>query len=233
MHLARHDPNHVFKLQTIYGSLYFRDNFGDITNLANLFYRQVYELRALNVPGVILDVGANIGLAAAWFAHFNPSKEIYCFEPLPGNTELIRLNCPAAHVERVALGASRGQTQLQVDPDGVMASCIPMAWDTNGATFDVMPLDEFIQAAQIDHVALLKIDAEGMEIEILNGCHDTLLKTQLVAMETHGSSRHVESAKLLRSVGFVIDKEEFSGDTGMLFASRGRTGVASDRDLDA
>ena len=68
LHLARHHPERVFSLKTRYGSLYFRDNFGDITNLANLFYHPAYPVGVLEGPGVILDVGGNIGLAAAWFA---------------------------------------------------------------------------------------------------------------------------------------------------------------------
>ena len=37
--LARHHPAHVYALDTVYGRLHFRDNFGDITNLPNLLYR--------------------------------------------------------------------------------------------------------------------------------------------------------------------------------------------------
>ena len=100
LHLEEHHPNKIYTLNTIYGPLYFRDNFGDITNLVNLFYRQVYQIQTVTSPGVIIDLGANIGLAAAWFAYHNPEHPIYCFEPLADNASLIKFNCPKAEVNR-------------------------------------------------------------------------------------------------------------------------------------
>src|SRR5262249_43327634 len=78
LHLGAYEPNEVYKLKTIYGPLYLRDNIGDITNLPGLFLENVYKSKALHEDGVILDVGANIGLAAAWFALHNPGRPIYC-----------------------------------------------------------------------------------------------------------------------------------------------------------
>jgi FkbM family methyltransferase len=218
--MGSYHPTQVYALQTVYGPLHFRDNFGDVTNLANLFYRQVYRLRALPEEGVILDVGANIGLAAAWFAFHNPGRPIHCFEPLAANAAVIRLNCPHARVVEAAVGSRRDRVRLNVDPDQVMASSIPCRWQTKEVEFDVLPLDEYVAAQAIDGVALLKIDAEGMEVEILKGAQATLPKICRVAMETHGEATHAEVLRLLGDAGFHIDAAEFEGSTGMVFASR-------------
>jgi FkbM family methyltransferase len=218
--LGAYDPDRIYSLDTIYGPLFFRDNFGDITNLTNLFFKQVYRLGTLPRTGAVIDVGANIGLAAAWFAFHNPDRAIYCFEPLGANADLIARNCPNARVEQVALGARRGSVTLRVDPNNVMASRIPCGWETNEGTFPVVPLDEIIQAHGVAQVAMLKMDAEGMELEILEGAKNTLEITQQVAMETHGSSRHAAVLPILRERGFTIDSQEFNESTGMVFASR-------------
>lgn len=224
--LGTYHPNDIYSLQTIYGPLHFRDNFGDITNLVGLFYQNVYRSKALDQDGVILDVGANIGLAAAWFALHNPGKPIYCFEPLRMNAELVSMNCPTARVEQVAIGARRGRVKLKVDPDGVMASSIPCRWETQETEFDVISLDEFISRKGIEQIALLKIDVEGMETEILEGAIQTLSKTYQIAMETHGRSRHEKAVSSLLDAGFSIDAEEFENTTGLVFASRGKAGQA-------
>lgn len=218
--MGEYHPKEVYSLKTIYGPLHFRDNFGDITNLAGLFHQNVYRSKALAEDGVILDVGANIGLAAAWFAIHNAGKPIYCFEPLTENVALISRNCPTASVERVAVGAKRGRVKLHVDPDSVMASSIPCRWETTDAEFEVISLDEFTLQRGIKSVAMLKIDVEGMETEILKGSKETLKRTHRVAMETHGRARHGEAMKRLRAAGFNIDAQEFVGATGLIFASR-------------
>jgi FkbM family methyltransferase len=222
LHLARYRPNTVYAVETIYGLLHLRDNFGDVTNLAGLLYRQVYGVQRLDRPGVVLDVGANIGLAAALFAHYNSDRTIYCFEPLPSNVGLIRRNCPNARVVACAVGAAHGRVQLDVDADGVMASRIPCRWPTTSAEFDVITLDEFAASEGIGEVALLKIDAEGMEDEILAGGGATLGRTHRVVLETHGRQRHDAVLHRLRERGFEIDSEVFGKATGFVAATRRR-----------
>jgi len=83
-----------------------------------------------------------------------------------------------------------------------------------------MALDDFIKAHDITKVALLKMDTEGMELEIFKGAGKTLGITHQIAMETHGRERHAESLVILRDSGFNIESETFDGRTGMIFASR-------------
>jgi FkbM family methyltransferase len=218
--MAHYQPDTVYSLKTRYGSYYFRDNFGDITNLTNLIYRDVYGIKTLKGPGVILDVGANIGLAAAWFARFNPDREIYCFEPLASNASLIRLNCPSASIHQVAVGAGPGTVSLGVDSSSVMASRLSCSWSTTNYTFETVCLDEFTARRDIKEVALLKIDAEGMEVDILNGARRTLRHVRRVAMETHGLKSHNTVIHTLSNNGLTVDASSFNGHTGMVFAFR-------------
>lgn len=218
--LAKHEPERVYTLSTKGGPLHFRDNFGDITNLPNLFWREVYRGPRRPGPGAILDVGANIGLAAAWYSRNFPDRPIHCFEPLEENARMARLNCRAAVVNNVAVGARAGTVELEVDRDAVMATAIPWEHAVDTRTLEVITLDEYVRDHGIERVAVLKIDTEGMELDVLDGARSTLAMTDTVAMETHGRDRHDGTLERLRSAGLTIDREDFDGATGMVFASR-------------
>jgi FkbM family methyltransferase len=218
--LGRHHPNEVFTLRTTFGTLHFRNNFGDITNLTNLLYREVYRLPRRATQGAILDVGANIGMAAVWFQVRYPGHEMHCFEPLAENTRLIALNAPAARINQVAVGAAAGSTVFAVDGDAVMASSIPYARAAGSRTVEVIALDDYVRTHGITQVAVLKIDAEGMELDVLAGARETLQRTDQIAMETHGSNRHETVIQRLADAGFRIERQNYSGATGLVFAAR-------------
>jgi FkbM family methyltransferase len=224
--LARHHPNRIYSLDTVFGRLHFRDNFGDITNLPDLLHREVYRTKAAVGAGVILDVGANIGLAAAWFSRQYPGRPIHCFEPLVENARLIPLNCPGATVRQVAVGRARGAVDLAVDADGVMASTIPYGRAAATRRLDVIALDDYAAEQGFDRVALLKIDTEGMELDVLEGARRVLDVTGVVAMETHGAERHSETIRILQAAGLQLDREEFDRTTGLVFASRSTRPIA-------
>lgn len=215
-----HHPDRTFTIDTSYGRLHLRDNFGDITNLPGLLYHEVYQVPVALPPGAILDVGANIGLAAAWLARTFPGRPIHCFEPLVENVAMVRKNCPGARVSAVAVGREPGRTTLRVDPDGVMASAIPTRWKTGERDLEVITLDDYTREHEPGAIALLKMDTEGMELDILDGAAETLARTHAAVMETHGRDRHAGCIERLERAGFVVGRDEFEGATGLLFVSR-------------
>jgi FkbM family methyltransferase len=220
MHLASYHPLAIQRVATRFGDLYFRDNFGDITNLPGVVWRNVYGCEPLAGEGAILDAGANIGLFSMLASRLNPGRPIYSFDPLPENVELVRLNCPAAKVFCVALGRECGSARLRVDRQSVMASSVGRSLETVELEFRVVPLDQIVEEEKIQKVAFLKLDTEGMEVEILSGARQALLRTSRVAMETHSPGLHAQSQELLLAAGLRVDEQHFSGATGIIFASR-------------
>jgi FkbM family methyltransferase len=220
--LASHHPDQVYSLDTKFGRLHFRDNFGDCTNLLDLFYREVYRIPGELPQGDVIDVGANIGLASAWFAHRDPHRTFHCFEPLASNARMIKLNCPTAKVHQFAVGKQPGQVTLNVDPDGVMASQIDCRWKTSETTFQVVSLDSFFEHDMPERVAVLKIDAEGMEGDILQGAARILQRTEQVVLETHGHEMHAFVIDLLKNAGFLIVSDTKRTHTGIVCTARAR-----------
>jgi FkbM family methyltransferase len=217
---AKHDPARIYALATRLGDVHLRDNFGDVTNLPGLLVENTYRVTKLDRPGEILDVGANIGLFAKWIHAHNPERRLHCFEPLPSNANMVRLNCPRALVNQVGVGSRRGKVQVGVDEHAVMASSVAQRWALKPIEFEVLPLDEYAAEQGIHEVAFFKLDTEGMELDVMEGAQQLLARTHVVAMETHGEERHRASIERLRAAGFAIDAEERMGAVGMVWASR-------------
>jgi FkbM family methyltransferase len=218
--LARHHPERTYTLATRLGDVHLRDNFGDVTNLPGLLAENTYRVAKLDRPGEVLDVGANIGLVAKWIHAHNPERRIHCFEPLAANVALARLNCPAAIVNAVGVGRAPGRVQASVDRFGMMASTVAQPWELLPLEFEVVTLDDYAREHGIAEVAYLKVDTEGMELDVLDGATQVLERTHRVGMETHGAERHAAARERLLSAGFAIDAEARGGAVGMLWASR-------------
>lgn len=229
--ISKYSPRTLFPLKTKFGTLWFRDNVGDIRSLGNVLYRGAYRWKKVEEDGIILDVGANIGLAGVWFAHHNPAKPLWCFEPVPDNVALIRRNCWQARVIESALGEAEGTVTLRVDTDTVIASSIPNAWESVEKTFPVRTLDACAAEFGWGPVALLKIVTEGMEPQILRGGRGLLSRVARVAVETHGDDRHAEVLGILRKAGFAIEIESRDHATGMVFAVRQKSAQDAANDV--
>lgn len=218
--VGRYHPDQIYTLQTRLGVVHLRDNFGDVTNLHDLLHGNVYHVEKLQAPGAILDVGANIGLFSFWAAYHNPGRPIFCFEPLASNCQMIRRNCPSAVVTNAGAGDRRGVLELRVDLHGVMASNMEMPWRTQIRKFPILTLDEFAAEKGIDEVSFLKIDTEGMELEVLDGARELLKRTAQAALETHSPEKHGGSLEKLAAAGLRPTDERFGPRTGMIFVSR-------------
>jgi Methyltransferase FkbM domain len=82
----------------------------------------------------------------------------------------------------------------------------------------VVTLDGYARENGIGAVAFLKLDTEGMELEVLEGGRQTLQRTREIAMETHGEEKHHAALSRLHESGFTLESEKFNGRTGLVRA---------------
>lgn len=83
-----------------------------------------------------------------------------------------------------------------------------------------MKLDTYADQDGVKEAVLLKVETEGMEVDVLDGASSVLTWMHQVASETHGEARHQTSLDRLKDAGFRIEAEERKGRTGMIWASR-------------
>ena len=134
-------------------------------------------------PVVALDVGANVGDTARRMATELPSVTVHAFEPVPDVFDQLSRNTQAfshIHVWPLAVGAKNGQAEINVLEDRAFSSVLPLtaaSADIYGkrcatVTTIAIPmtsLDEWARKNNIPAAHVLKIDVQGLELEVLRG----------------------------------------------------------------
>lgn len=161
----------------------------DIYMIGEILYEQPYRLHhQLPTKPVVIDAGANIGIATLWFRAIYPDAEVHCFEPASDNFDLLRRNVaglPGSHCMRAALGAAEGEVRLEM-PGGHSDNRI-IAGVTN-ADMEVVQCTTgaaYFERSGLDRVDLLKLDVEGYEIEVVRGFGTALPRVQAIVGEVH------------------------------------------------
>ncbi|MFC7473177.1 FkbM family methyltransferase [Dankookia sp. GCM10030260] len=140
----------------------------------------------LPADGVVLDVGANIGLSALALAPLLPQGRILACEPSPRTVAALRrtlaLNGLEARVavEAVAVGAAAGEAAFHaaehsagahlLDPGTLGGAALPQV------TVPVETVDALVARHGLARLDLIKIDVEGFETEVLDGARATLAR---------------------------------------------------------
>jgi FkbM family methyltransferase len=130
----------------------------------------------LGRAGVYVDIGAHLGTHTIWFAMQCPSTHVHAFEPVARFAEAVRtnveLNGLSGHVtvHEIGLAASRsGEASNHLSREHAvgMSSDAPVAFDV---VFRTARLDDLVR----DRVAVIKLDVEGMEPQVLAGARRIL-----------------------------------------------------------
>lgn len=144
--------------------------------------------RLLRKGDTALDIGANIGALALPMLHaVGPTGRVICFEPqLPiarACQATLALNAESPdqfEVRQVAVGGAPGTLHvppLDYDADINNFGCAAMV-AAGGTPVRVVMLDHLV----LPRVRLVKIDAEGMESEVIAGAREFLARDRPVMM---------------------------------------------------
>ncbi|HEX6999619.1 MAG TPA: FkbM family methyltransferase [Gammaproteobacteria bacterium] len=134
----------------------------------------------------VIDVGANIGYNAIYAAHrTGPSGRVIAVEPAPDNVAVLERNVAASglanvRIEPVAAGRAAGMRELYLR--GAVSAVNSLFPDScYGSVSDVIRVPVARLDDLADEAALVKIDVEGAELEVLEGM-PRLLRQPRVAL---------------------------------------------------
>jgi FkbM family methyltransferase len=173
--------------------------------------------------GLLIDVGANIGIYSLYAATVNNSISVFSVEPVPDTfRELnanIELNMKTNQISTfmVALSYESGSGTLKnVDPRlGSSGAQIQIVASGDNASTKVLSGDRLLKDEWEKRVhgkkVMIKIDTDGNELDVLNGFIEAFKDGSIVTVlvETHPNNRN-EIESFFRSLDFHEDESYLS-----------------------
>lgn len=151
-----------------------------------IFRWEAYDFPFAGTEPMIIDAGANLGLAILWWTARWPLARVVAFEPDPAIFQLLSANVAHLDLRRVELRRS-----------AIVGTCgrvafVPEGTDA-GKVVSGHPADAFMVPgedlgsviSQQGHVDLLKLDIEGAETSALIAAEDLLPKVDRIFVEYH------------------------------------------------
>lgn len=180
-------------------------------------------------PATVIDVGANKGQFSAFASREWPQAAIHAFEPIPDQADRYQAVMNGrATLHRCALAAEAGEMTLHMASRADSSSLLPLSeeqkrlfhMDEVGTiTVPVARLDTLLSPTQVRAPALLKIDVQGFEYEVLRGIAGLVPQIRWIYVEAsfvelyRGQRLYAEIADLLAELGYrPISRNNLSHD---------------------
>ena len=207
--LHLHNSQYTFHLRTYAG---------DIQIFYDIFWRSIYQLPAplFAQAKTIVDMGAHVGLAAAYFNLHCPQARVYCIEADESNYELLTKNLQP--------GITSGKTvavHAAITDKNALVYIQKSARSYNSQLADTITnfpvkgirIEQFLLENHITHIDIIKIDIEGAESVLFNDSTDWLTITDTIIIEIHSEENLQLFTKAVTQYGFRIEKRNFENES--------------------
>ncbi|QNO14462.1 FkbM family methyltransferase [Alkalicella caledoniensis] len=196
------------------------DHISQVIRGQGAFYEKqmLEDIESRIKPGsVIVDIGANIGNHTVFFGKFcNPNK-VHAFEPQPDVYQILTNNIEHNNLQQIVncynfgIGESQSRANLIKNKENLgMAKLI----DNSEGNVQVFALDDVIIDEKVD---LMKIDVEGMEMQVLKGSKRIIeLFRPIIYIEAQNQKEFNNISEFLSEFGYE-PKQRFNHTPTYLF----------------
>jgi len=157
--------------------------------LRNIFQDGLYSHFPVRKEWIVLDVGAHVGIFTLFVAsRLRGTGTVLAIEPCPQNYELLARNILTDKYRNViafreALSDNVGSTKLFLSTDSASHSIVGDG--KASINVDTETIDNIVSRMNLPRIDLLKINAEGAELSILQGAERSMHRITHAIIEVH------------------------------------------------
>jgi FkbM family methyltransferase len=168
--------------------VWMRRNTTDILVFKKIFIDKEYDFPIKEPVSYVMDIGANVGISALYFAQKFPKATIIAVEPETSNFELLKKN--TENYKNIipvqgGIGNHSGTFKIK-NSEGDNWNFMLEQTDTPGSSDGRMySIGELMEQYSFPHVDFLKIDIEGGEAELFAKSTEWLNRVKRLSIELH------------------------------------------------
>lgn len=136
----------------------------DYWAIKDIFLDGEYDLKREIHPTIIVDLGANIGISAIYFALKYPHAQVFAFEPHPQTFARLKENVKdvaSIHPHKYAISDAKGHVSFSAAKHSTHASLFGSSKDF--VDVESIRPDDLFGLLNIEKIDILKFDIEGAE----------------------------------------------------------------------
>ncbi|NTW15888.1 MAG: FkbM family methyltransferase [Syntrophaceae bacterium] len=166
----------------------------DVITYRQIFINQEYDFAVEAQPKVIVDAGANIGLASIYFANKYLEAKIIAIEPEQSNFELLKENvAPYPNIFPIQAALWNKREEINLIDLGLgkwgfmteMKHPSESLFDNACHKVTAITIDNIMEDFDLKKINILKVDIEGAEREVFSDTRSWLNKVDSIIIELH------------------------------------------------
>ena len=160
----------------------------------------------------MFDIGANKGIVTKYASQILGSNgRIFAAEPCSATFKTLQSETSGLeakiHLINAAFSDKNGTGTLQVEgPNAGTNSLVPSQTTTATESVQLYTLDSFASAHSIDSIDFIKIDTEGHDFSVINGCRELLQSKRIGCVQFEYNWRWIGQRCFLKDVFDLVSK---------------------------